>query len=160
MTSFLFLHGLDGSDDGHWQRWLAARLTAAGERVLFPELPDASDPEPAAWEAALREELDSLSEPPVVLCHSLGCLLWLRHVSASPGSRAERVLLVAPPHREDIRPVREFTLFTPDPVAVGAAAEQTRIVCSDDDPYCPDGAPDVYASRWRFRTTSCPAEVT
>ena len=33
----------------------------------------------------------------VVLCHSLGCVLWLHHARRQAAFRAERVLLVAPP---------------------------------------------------------------
>src|SRR5688572_33377632 len=92
MAQYLILHGLEGSGPDHWQTWLAGRLRERGERVSYPNLPDPSDPHPADWDRALDEEL-ALLEAPVVLCHSLACLLWLRK-AARPGSEglASRVL--------------------------------------------------------------------
>lgn len=33
----------------------------------------------------------------------------------------------------------------PDAAAIAAAAGSTRLVCSDDDPYCPETAPVAYS---------------
>ena len=145
MATFLILHGLEGSGPDHWQSWLAGRLRARGERVSYPHLPDPFDPHPADWDRALDEEL-SLLEPPVVLCHSLACLLWLRR-AARPVEEplASRVLLVAPPHREDLAPVARFLDHGARARDVTRAAQETLIVCSDDDPYCPPGAVATYA---------------
>lgn len=138
--SFLILHGLEGSGPEHWQSWLAERLRDAGEHVRYPNLPDPFDPKPEAWEAVLRDELAMLEGERVLLCHSLGCLLWLRHASHAEGREAERVLLVAPPCTDSVAPVVEFRRFEPRPEAIRAAAAQTLVVHSDDDPYCPAGA--------------------
>jgi predicted alpha/beta hydrolase family esterase len=145
MSSFLILHGLEGSGPDHWQTWLAGRLRERGERVSYPRLPDPFDPHPADWDRALTAELDTL-DAPVVLCHSLACLLWLR-VAARPadGPLASRVLLVAPPCRDDVEPVARFLDHGARARDVTRAAEETLIVCSDDDPYCPPGAVDTYA---------------
>lgn len=125
---------------GHWQRWLAPRLAGRGAAVAFPELPNPDDPDPAAWEGELERVLGELGEPPVVVAHSLGCVLWLRHASRSEGRIAERVLLVAPPAIETVPAVVRFSNFEPDRERVHGAAAETWIVCSDGDPYNPDGA--------------------
>jgi predicted alpha/beta hydrolase family esterase len=145
MAAFLILHGLEGSGPDHWQTWLAGRLRDRGERVSYPHLPDPFDPHPADWDRALADELALLDEP-IVLCHSLACLLWLRTV-ARPGAEAlaSRVLLVAPPHREDLEPVARFLDHGARARDVTRAAQETLIVCSDDDPYCPPGAVATYA---------------
>jgi uncharacterized protein len=145
--SFLILHGWQGSGPGHWQTWLAARLRAAGERVAYPDLPDADSPTLEAWRNALAGELRELPGERTVLCHSLACVLWLHHVASSPGpeGRAARVLLVAPPSPEVEVP--ELKIFFPAPFdrqAIHAAAGETRLVCADDDPYCPEGAASRY----------------
>jgi len=139
--SFLILHGLKGSGPGHWQTWLAARMRANGEHVAYPDLPDADLPSPAAWRSALEGELAALpSGDVVVVCHSLSCLLWLHHV-AEGGAPAERTLLVAPP--SETAGVAEIEAFFPVPLpALGHGA---RLVCSDNDPYCPEGAAEFYA---------------
>lgn len=141
---FIVLHGLDGSGLGHWQVWLVRRLRASGHDVAFPELPNPSDPDPGAWQAAIDAELDSGPEP-VVICHSLACLIWLRVAASSDRRRAERVLLVAPPWREDIDPVVRALTHEAAAADVGRAAGASLLVCSDDDPYCPPGAVATFA---------------
>jgi uncharacterized protein len=138
--SFLILHGLEGSGPGHWQTWLAARLRADSERVAYPDLPDADMPTLSAWREALDGELAALPEGEViVVCHSLACLLWLHHV-AEGGRQANRVLLVAPPSEGANAP--QIAAFFPVPLP--ALAGGARLVCSDDDPYCPEGAATLY----------------
>jgi predicted alpha/beta hydrolase family esterase len=138
--SFLIMHGLGGSGPGHWQTWLAARLRADGERVAYPDLPDADMPSLHAWRGALQAELDALPEgEAIVICHSLACLLWLHHV-ADGGRQAGRVLLAAPP--SESADVPQIAGFFPVPLPALTGA---RIVCADDDPYCPEGADTLYA---------------
>ena len=93
---YLILHGYQGSGPGHWQTWLAGRLRSGDATVRFPDLPDADAPRLSAWLDALDARAGRDRRAPVVLCHSLACLLWLHHV-AGGGRPAARVLLVAPP---------------------------------------------------------------
>jgi predicted alpha/beta hydrolase family esterase len=138
--SFLILHGLGGSGPGHWQTWLAARLKADGERVAYPDLPDPDLPAPHAWRSVLDGELAALpAGEKVVVCHSLACLLWLHHV-ADGGVQADRLLLVAPP--SEAAGLAEIEAFFPTPQP--ALARGARLVCSDGDPYCPEGAATLY----------------
>jgi predicted alpha/beta hydrolase family esterase len=112
--------------------------------VSYPDLPEPFDPQPDVWLEVLEQELESLAAP-VVLCHSLACLLWLRFAAAARERQAQRVLLVAPPRRDDLPPVARFN---PDGVSsadVQRVAGETLIVCSDNDPYCPPGAIGLYA---------------
>ncbi len=138
MPRFLVLHGWQGSGPGHWQPWLADRLRAAGHEVRFPQLPDADAPSLPAWLDALAAER-APGGGEVVVCHSLGCLLWLHHRAAG-GPPAERALLVAPPGPASGVP--EVLPFFPVPVT---GDERARFVCSDADPYCPEGAPSLFA---------------
>src|SRR5919108_3086052 len=112
--SFLILHGLQGSGPGHWQTWLGARLRADGERVAYPDLPDADLPSLAAWRGALDGELAALPAGElIVICHSLACLLWLHHI-ADGGVQADRALLAAPPSEQ--AGVPEIEAFFPVPL--------------------------------------------
>lgn len=131
------MHGLEGSGPDHWQTWLAGRLRERGENVSYPDLPDPFDPKPDAWLAALQPELDALEGERIVLCHSLGCLLWLLNARAGATAVADRVLLVAPPCTDEVEPVARFN---PDGVTaadVGRAAGRTLMLWSEPDPYCP-----------------------
>ena len=146
----LILHGLGGSGPDHWTTWLAQTLRVRGARVRYPQLPSPDTPDPEAWAAALHEELAGLAEAPaerVVTCHSLSCTLWMREAGRIAASgRPDRVALVAPPSLAAVPP-EAAPLFDPPPdrEALAAAAGHTRIVCSEPDPYCPEGAANHWA---------------
>jgi predicted alpha/beta hydrolase family esterase len=138
----LILHGWQGSGPEHWQTWLAGRLRDAGAHVQYPDLPDCDVPCPERWGAALHTQLRRLAADEgerVVICHSLGCVLWLREAARiAPRYRVDRVVLVAPPCPG--AKVSELAQFYPtgaDRAAIEAAAGHTRLVCSDNDAYCP-----------------------
>src|SRR3954468_19338547 len=133
--SYLILHGYEGSGPGHWQSWLAGRLQATDATVRFPDLPDADAPRLAAWLETLEREL---SDDAIVICHSLASLLWMHHV-ADGGRPAQRVLLVAPPSQAGAPEFLDPFFPAPD-----VTLDNARLVCSDNDPYCPEGAANLY----------------
>ncbi len=141
--AFLILHGWQNfRPEGHWQYELARDLRAAGRRVEYPQLPDASAPSAAVWAstvARLLGELAAEGRPVTVVCHSLSALLWLG--SAPDASAVDRVLLVAPPSPAVIAGIDEIAEFgaLPRPPRT-ADAPATVIVASDNDPFCPEGA--------------------
>jgi predicted alpha/beta hydrolase family esterase len=98
------------------------------------------------WLGALRPLLAAMPGERVVLCHSLGCILWLHHArDAADGHRADRVLLVAPPSpRAKLPGVVGFFPLAVTAEEVAAAAGTTRLVCSLDDPYCPECGDSIY----------------
>ena len=146
---YLILHGWQGSGPDHWQTWLAERLRADGHEVRYPDLPDPDSPRLHAWLQALEEQR---TESDTVICHSLACLLWVHHhVWGAPP--AERVLFVAPPCMSD--PPPEIAGFFPVPFTP-PAAENARLVHSDDDPYCPAGAKTTFADPLGIETDLVP----
>ena len=98
-------------------------------------------PRPLGHRAALRARAPGRAreDERVVVAHSLGCVLWLREAAAiAPSRRVDRVVLVAPPCPGSA--VAQLARFYPtetDREAVAHAARRTRLVCADDDPYCP-----------------------
>ena len=143
---FLVLHGWQGSGPGHWQTWLAERLRTRGESVCYPELPEPDAPRLDRWLEALELEMARLPDAPVVVCHSLACVLWLQYAHAGAvGAHAERALLVSPPSPSAELPgVEGFFPLAVEPAAAARAAGSTLIVASDDDPYCVEGAERLY----------------
>jgi predicted alpha/beta hydrolase family esterase len=138
----LILHGWQGSGPEHWQSWLAGRLAERGAHVQYPSLPDCDVPCPDRWGAALHRELRGLAAGDgerVVICHSLGCVLWLREAAQiRPSQRVDRVVLVAPPcPGAEVDELARFYPTGADKAAIDAAAGHTRLVCSDNDSYCP-----------------------
>jgi predicted alpha/beta hydrolase family esterase len=144
-AAFLILHGLSGSGPGHWQRWLQERLTQAGQTVRFPDLPDPDTPEPGAWRSDVLAELEGLDgRERTVICHSLSCITWLA-VAEELSRPVERVALVAPPSLgAGLKEIEPFFPVIATAADVVNAATQTRLVCSDNDPYCPEGAATLY----------------
>lgn len=148
---FLVLHGWQNRRPReHWQWQLVETLREDGEQALYPQLPNPNRPSLREWSEVLEAELGQLgSGERVVVAHSLSVLLWVHAAAVLGGAaRVDRVLLVAPPspavlaeHDE----VREFAGIQLDAAALRDAAVQTRLVCSDNDPYCPGGASATYA---------------
>ena len=151
--------GWMGSEDGHWQRWLDAELTAAGRDVRWPELGDLDNPIPDVWLAGLRAALADLPEDGFdVVAHSLGAVLWLHHV-ASPHTapRPARVALIAPPSPHTT--IAEIAAFFPPPLDVDAlrhAADGTVLVGGEGDPYTPEGIAAAYGLPLKIATTVIP----
>jgi predicted alpha/beta hydrolase family esterase len=141
--SFLILHGWKGSGVEHWQTWLARRLEDRGERVLYPSLPEPDTPRLDRWLAELDRWLGEAGGDATVICHSLGCILWLHHAARRP-EPVSRVLLVAPPAPFDEPALRDFFPVQFEPRLVEAAAGETLLVCAVDDPYAPGGADRVF----------------
>ena len=144
----LVLHGWQNRrPEGHWQSWLIERLRSRGEQVLYPQLPRPDEPQLDEWRELLAAELAQLGHGErVVICHSLSCLLWA-HAAPHLGrlARVDRLLWVAPPGPSAF--VEAVATFAPrdlDVEAIAATASTRRLVCGDDDPYCPEGAERVY----------------
>jgi predicted alpha/beta hydrolase family esterase len=151
--------GWQGSGEGHWQRWLAAELAAAGREVRWPELGDLDRPVRSVWLDGLRAALADLPADGFdVVAHSLGAVLWLHH-ALDPGAspRPARVALVAPPSPRTTIP--EIMAFFPPPLDVDAvrrAADGTVLVGSDGDPYTPEGIAAAYGLPLKIATTVVP----
>jgi uncharacterized protein len=119
---------------------LAGRLRERGEAVSYPDLPDPFDPRPDAWLSALQHELAAMAGERIVLCHSLGCLLWLLNARAGAADAANRVLLVAPPCTDEVEAVVRFRADGATAADVDRAAAETLMFWGDPDPYCPPTA--------------------
>jgi predicted alpha/beta hydrolase family esterase len=113
--------------------------------VRYPDLPDPLEPQPQDWLALLREELAAMEGERVVLCHSLGCLLWMLFAAECPRVAADRVLLVAPPCDWSIPAIGRFRPNRTDQKTLDAAARETLVLWADPDPYCPGGALRAFA---------------
>ncbi|MFE4949100.1 RBBP9/YdeN family alpha/beta hydrolase [Leifsonia sp. NPDC056665] len=160
MRAFLILQGWGNfRPPGHWQYELAAALRERGERVVYPQLPDAQQPDLSAWREAAAAALGEASEGEArvtVVAHSLSAMLWLgaRPDDAGAGSPVERVLLAAPPSPAYLRENPEVAAFAAlDP---SRPAAKTRIVASDADPCNPEGAHAVFAGPLGIPLTTIP----
>jgi predicted alpha/beta hydrolase family esterase len=151
-ATYLMIHGWGGSDHPHWQFWLTQELRAAGYSVEFPDLPDRDFPEKNAWIRALHESVSRCKvsgSPITVICHSLGVTAWLHYLKENPGTKVERTLLVAPPGLlQFARCNSEVKGFVPIPLSpdllLASSTVMARLVCTENDPFCEEGALDLY----------------
>ncbi|AJE47109.1 RBBP9/YdeN family alpha/beta hydrolase [Celeribacter indicus] len=130
---FIMVPGIGGSGPEHWQsHWeeLCPRATRIAPASW--DRPDLAD-----WIAALDRAVAGCSGPPVLICHSLGCLLFAHWRVASSRAIAAAFLVAVP---DPAGPA-----FPPQAEAFGALPVQgfgrgpVLAVASSDDPYDPRG---------------------
>ena len=159
--AFLILHGWDNfRPPGHWQHELAVALRRRGERVVYPQLPDAATPSVGGWRTAVSDALAEAADGGArvtVLCHSLACLLWLGARPADD-TAVERVLLVAPPSRSFVGGIAEIAAFAA--LEPSRPAAPATIAASDDDPNCPEGAHAAFGDPLGIPVVTIPAGAT
>ena len=141
---FLMIHGVQHRRPRqHWLWWLSEALRQRGEQVLYPQFPAPEQPSMSEWIDLLHAELAQLGDRErVVVCHSLGCALWLRAAQTLPADlRVTRVLLVSPLGRQAFTAANGNEDFGPERVdaalLAAASAQPPRVVVSATDPYAP-----------------------
>jgi uncharacterized protein len=158
---FFILHGWQGSDAPHWQSGLATELRGLGHCVTFPDLPQRDAPRCDDWLTALHAHRAELAPHTTVICHSLGCALWM-HYCALRAPQVARVLLVAPPGTAALTQyASDMQGFLPLPTDGAAlkAAGDTQLVCTAGDPFCSETAAALYGTPLGLTTTELPAEL-
>jgi predicted alpha/beta hydrolase family esterase len=128
MTAFIILPGIGGSGEDHWQtRWQKADPAMRRFSPASWERPGLED-----WISALDEAVSRSDEPPILVAHSLACLL-VAHWQARPGRSARGAFLVAVPDPESSVFPSEAAPFA------NAPTERLRfpalMLASADDPY-------------------------
>lgn len=132
MLKVLILHGWGGSDDPHWQAWLAGELAKDYGTVCFPLLDNPHFPSKNRWMKQVKGILNDF-HPDVVVCHSLANTLWFHLCHEGEISPVKRLLLVAPPRLSC--ELETLKTFFPLDVPAHLYAQEAMLVTSDDDPY-------------------------
>ncbi|MBR0726149.1 RBBP9/YdeN family alpha/beta hydrolase [Bradyrhizobium manausense] len=141
MTEFIHLPGIGNSGEAHWQsRW---ELADPAIRRFAPASWD--QPDLADWVAALDRAVRAANTPPVLVAHSLACLLvahWQKQMTAL----VKGALLVAVPDPRSPAFPAEAAAFAPVP-------EQrfrfpSMIVASTNDPYASLSYVQARAGQW------------
>jgi uncharacterized protein len=97
----LLVHSAGPQGPGEGSEPFASRLRdelGPGFEVLFPVMPDPESPHYGPWGERLGEILAEIDEPIVVVGHSLGGSVMLKHLAESDGPEpiAGLVLVAAP----------------------------------------------------------------
>jgi uncharacterized protein len=128
MRPVLTLPGIYSSGPAHWQ----SLWEASHPRVARVPQRDWDRPVCTEWMQALDQAVAALDEPPILVAHSLGCLLAVRWAGQS-ARPVHAMLLVAVPDPEGPNFPGDAVGFAPLPQALGA--RRVTIVRSADDPY-------------------------
>ncbi|QGZ35570.1 RBBP9/YdeN family alpha/beta hydrolase [Stappia indica] len=128
MSYGLVLPGIGGSGEAHWQTLWEAE--DAGLTRFAPA--DWDRPDLAEWTGALERALAGFSRPPLLIAHSLACLL-VAHAAESIAGRVRGAFLVAVPDPDGPAFPGEAASFRDLPAQ--ALPFPALIIASSDDPY-------------------------
>lgn len=127
----LIIHGWGGSAYPHWQAQLASDLIKDNYIVSFPNLPNMNNPKLDEWKTYIKKEIEHF-KPQIVVCHSLGNILWFKIVKEINIS-LEKLLLVAPVSKEC--DIKELNTFFPYQASKDLKAKHVLIAASTNDKY-------------------------
>jgi predicted alpha/beta hydrolase family esterase len=144
MTHFIILPGSGGSGPGHWQsRWESAHPAMQRFQPSSWDLPDFTD-----WLAALEGAVIAAPEPPVLIAHSLSCLLiahWQK-ISRRPVKAA--LLVGVPDPASTVFPGYGMAFAR---IPQGKLRFPSLVVTSTDDPYGSADYARARATQWGSR---------
>lgn len=140
----LILPGLGGSGAKHWQSIWETRYPD----YVRVEQQDWDHPRCALWIAALESAVSKCAAPPILVAHSLACLL-VPHWAAWSTRPVKGALLVAPPDPNGPAFPAEAEGFTPLPRK--RLRFPSIVVASSDDPYATIGFSKGIADHWGSR---------
>jgi uncharacterized protein len=141
MNPVLLVPGINNSGPAHWQSIWETHHTQI-ERVIMR---DWDHPDCDEWVEILEEAVRKTNVPPIIVAHSLGCLVAARWAARST-RRAYAMLLVALPDPDGLVFPRDATGFSP--VVGELHCRHITIVSSTDDPYSSAAYTLQYANQW------------
>lgn len=128
----LILHGWGGSDSGHWQSYLACKLAQDYGTVSFVPLKDNDRPKKDIWVKQMEDQFLRFKAD-VVVCHSLGNILWFHLCLEKKAQRVKKLILVAPPSLTCDIP--EISTFFPLTLPKDIYADEVIVISSTNDMY-------------------------
>ncbi|MDB5367970.1 MAG: hypothetical protein JWM77_3897 [Rhodospirillales bacterium] len=138
----LILPGIGGSGESHWQT-LWGRLDP---RALAFEPSSWDEPELDDWIAALDRAVASAAQPPVLVAHSLACLLVAHWAARGSAEVAGAFLVSVPDPDSPVFPAKQAATFRAVPSR--ALPFPSLVVASSDDPYGSLGYMRGRAAEW------------
>ncbi|MEN3146831.1 alpha/beta hydrolase [Neorhizobium sp. IRAMC:178] len=141
MTDFIHLPGIGNSGDTHWQsRWEEADPAIRRFSPGSWDLPDLAD-----WIAALEQSVREAETPPILVAHSLACLL-VAHWNAVTSLPIGGAFLVAVPDPSS-------PAFPAQAASFGMVPQErfgfpSLIVASTNDPYGSMSYVETRAEQW------------
>ena len=128
MSDIVILPGIGGSGELHWQsRW---ETTNPRYRRFQPT--DWNRPELEDWLSALDRAVGAAPQPPLLVAHSLACLLVAHWQQVSTASVAGAFLVAVPNPQGEAFPAEAASFANPP---LGEFRFPSLIIASANDPY-------------------------
>lgn len=144
MTHFIILPGSGGSGPAHWQsRWENANRAMLRFQPSSWDLPDFTD-----WLAALEAAVIAAPEPPVLVAHSLSCLLIAHWQKISQRPVKAALLVAVPDSASAVFPAYGMAFAK---IPEGRLRFPSLVVTSTDDPYGSADYAKERATQWGGR---------
>ena len=144
MTHFIILPGSGGSGPAHWQsRWESANPAMRRFQPSSWALPDFTD-----WLAALEAAVIAAPEPPVLVAHSLSCLLIAHWQKISQRPVKAALLVGVPDPASAVFPGYGMAFAK---IPQGRLRFPSLVVTSTDDPYGSAAYAEARARQWGSR---------
>ncbi|MBB3949706.1 alpha/beta hydrolase [Aureimonas jatrophae] len=143
MTQTLLIPGLNGSPDGHWQRF----WTQDEPHAELVEQEDWASPRLTDWLHALEAQIAASAPGVILVAHSLGCALVGALARRPAGAHVGGALLVAPADTTALA----NTLPTVAAFEAGTQATlpfASIVVASRNDPFMTFSQAEDQARRW------------
>ncbi|MFV3130097.1 RBBP9/YdeN family alpha/beta hydrolase [Niveispirillum sp. KHB5.9] len=131
--------GIGGSGEAHWQ----SHWQTGDPQTRRLDVPDWDRPDLGDWIAGLDRLVAGFMEPPLLVAHSLGCLLVAHWAGRAPVAGA---LLVAPP--DPSGPIFPAEAAGFGPVPRRPLPFPAIVVASSDDPYGSMAHAEGLAAAW------------
>lgn len=128
MNELIILPGIGGSGEEHWQTHWERELP--GVRRFAPVSWD--NPDLGDWITSLDRSIERASEPPLLIAHSLACLL-VSHWHQASSRRIAGAFLVAVPDPDSDQFPGEAAAFADVPE--GRLCFPSLVIASSNDPF-------------------------
>lgn len=144
MTHFIILPGSGGSGPAHWQsRWESANPAMRRFQPSSWDLPGFTD-----WLAALEAAVIAAPGPPVLVAHSLSCLLIAHWQKISQRAVRAALLVGVPDPASAVFPGYGMAFAK---IPEGRLRFASLVVTSTDDPYGSADYAQARATQWGSR---------
>ena len=140
---FLTVPGLASSGPQHWQTIWEEQYPERFSRV---QQENWDWPVKTDWVSQLQKQISELTEPTILVAHSLGCITVAHWAQEFSSEIIKGALLVAPADAEQSKRLNFVVGFTPIPIRT--IPFKTIVVASTDDIYATIGRSKVFAGNW------------
>lgn len=95
MNNCIIIHGWESNPEDCWFPWIKKELENKDYKVFIPSMPNPDEPKIEEWISFLEENL-KITEPTLLIGHSVGCQAILRHLEKHPNENIKKIIFVAP----------------------------------------------------------------